>query len=133
MNEALFAERMAALRAKQAASNPSPLSELRVPHKLATFLLIYTKSEYDCARDYMEGATYLLGYLTYGHTIPLDLELDKYPRIETVSLKIPKLLRTYEMVQLANLLSGETYGTNHHRYERALYLTTLDLINRGLI
>ena len=133
MNETLFAERMAALRAKQAASNLSPLSECREPHKLATFLLIYAKSIPECSASYMEGAKYLLGYLTYGRLTALDLDIASYPLIEDTSYAPNRLLVTYEMQELAVLISGESYGSEVAKVKRAIYLTTLDLINKGLI
>lgn len=133
MNETLFAERMAALRAKMAAANPSPLSECREPHKLATFLLIFAKSIPECSSSYMEGAKYLLGYLTYGRLVPLDLEVAKYPLIEDTSYTPNRLLVTYELLELATLISGESYGSEVAKVKRAIYLTTIDLINRGLI
>lgn len=133
MNSSLLSERLAALRAKQDAANPSPLSELSVPHKLATLIILYAKADYECNINYMEATHYLIGYLTYGHRVPLDLELTKYPRIEEASYKIPNLVRTYALVELATLLSGATYGAEHARYERAIHFTTLDLMNRGLI
>jgi hypothetical protein len=131
-NTPTLLERLAAIRAANVAANPSPLSDDRTKHSLATFLSIYLKSEEVCGVDYMEKASYLLGFLTHGFSIPLSYELDKYPEILDKSVKIPKLLYTWNLNQLAYIITGKTYGEEFHLCLRALYFTTLAIV-RGKI
>lgn len=146
MNETLFAERMAALRAKVADTNPAVTdlpAATTVPHTLTTFLILYHKAQHECFINYNKGTIALLRYLTYDNKVPLNLELDKYLQTLNPACKYPKLLDSYESTSLTMIIVD--YITKAQRgdiqtalaevtvVKKAVLYTTLDLINRGLI
>jgi hypothetical protein len=135
MNPTLLADRLAQLRKSNAAANPSPLSEHRVPHNLSTFLILYNKSSRECNLSYMEGAKLLNGYLTSGFLFPLDIQEEVYPRILDTTYKLPALLSSYELGQLVTILApnAPTYGEVYAKYKRAIVITTLALMAEGKI
>lgn len=84
----------------------------------------------------MEGFKALLKWLTSDHTIPVDYELDRYPRQLDPSFRISNLLLTYELQELAYLLVspfsiGITLGnidmSELARVQKALVLANLDI------
>jgi hypothetical protein len=100
-----LAERMAAVREKH---NTSYLSEATAPISL---------------EDYMEGAKALHKFLA-PIIIPSDI-------IFTSST--PALCSTYEIRQLASLLSGETYGAAHDYAHECIVYYTAKHILEGVI
>lgn len=68
----------------------------------------------------MEGAKALLNYLAPAGQ-PLDLEIDKYPEIANPNFRVPNLLKGYESHELAKLISGKTYGSEHRLVLNAIY------------
>lgn len=133
-------ERLAALRldtaSKADAANVSPVSEVTTPHNLYTFLQLYNKANKECYINYMEGASYLLGYLTSGGIAPLEVPEDllvKYPQIANPAYKLSNIVAGYERSELATLISSRTYGDDYHYWYKAIYFAACELIQRGLI
>ena len=97
---------MKALREKQARdSDPSIYSDIKVSSSLSLFLCIYNKAHYECVCDNLKGARALLNWLTWCGSVPLDLELEKYPLIEQKGWEVPVLCSGYESKALAAMLS----------------------------
>lgn len=118
-------------RAKQ--DNPSPRSESTTPSTLATYLLLYSKADRECYIEYMRGAKDLLAWLTNNGSVPLDLQLDKYPRMEDPNFQVPSLLGGYESGELARILVGEGAPlTEVARMRNLIYLTMSSGVMYGL-
>jgi hypothetical protein len=113
---ATLAERMAAVREKH---NTSYLSEATAPISLEDYIRLYNKAGRWGYVDYMEGAKALHKFLS-PIIIPTDI-------IFTSST--PALCSTYEIRQLASLLSGETYGAAHdYAHECIIYYTAKHIL-----
>lgn len=126
-------ELLAKLAALRDAKNTSIFSSTKTPFTLATYLILYHKSNTIHYIAYQKGHLALLNYLTCNGTMPLDLELDKYPRILDATLKVPSILGSWNLNDLCEKLSGKAYGAENSMYNRAIYLTAHDLAMRGLI
>lgn len=126
-------ERMAALKASSMAENTSVISNTAVTHTLSTFLIIYHKADAKHYINHLGGHKALFNYLTCYGKYPLDLELDKYPRILDTTFKKPSILGSWNLNELAELFSGKAYGSDNAMFTRAIYFTSIDLANRGLI
>lgn len=126
-------ELLAKLAALRDAKNTSIFSSTKTPFTLATYLILYHKANKLHYISYQKGHTALLNYLTYNGTVPLDLELDKYPRILDASWKVPSILGSWNLNDVCEKLSGEANGDEYRKYTRAVYLTAHDLAMRGLI
>ena len=97
----LLTQRLAALKAM---SNTRTYSDDKSLPYLSLYLAIYQKAESECYKNYMEGAKCLYTWLTSGDTIPLVVP----PILSLVPLpKIPRLLYTYEMGELAKIIKYE--------------------------
>ncbi len=92
----------------------NPLEALKLKHKpvpLSVFIYIYAKADEECYPQYMKGATLLLSYLTSDGTVPLLLP----PKAPT-STHLPNYLRTYELNQLAKLITPRTPSISMQAY-----------------
>ncbi len=90
-----------------------------IPTSLATFLYIYTHASHECYIDYMAGARVLASYLA-----PIDLCMDTHLDMDRVSLIIPDLLVSYELMELAKVLQPHTtapHNISTHQIEYAIY------------
>ena len=82
---------------------------LRVPTPLASYIYIYQHAEHLCYIEYMDGASALAKYLA-----PIDI----VPGTTTV----PRLLRTYDLWQLAKALQPHTSNPlSLNQIEDAIY------------
>jgi hypothetical protein len=115
-----LAERMAAVREKH---NTSYLSEATRPISLEDYVRLYNKAGRSCYVDYMEGAKALHKFLS-PIIIPTDI-------IFTSS--VPALCISYEIRQLAVLLSGETFGAAHNYVHNCIIYYTAKHILEGVI
>jgi hypothetical protein len=101
------------------------------PFTLAQYLYIYNQANHDCYTDYMEGANSLLAYLTENGTRPLDWQVEKYPDIDNIYFKVPRLLNGgYEGIELNKILTVGNYLDGWQRTERAIFIITLELQQR---
>ena len=109
-----LAERIAAVRKVAAeADNTSITSELRTPTSLETYVRIYNKCnsltsqglEGSCYVNYMEGAKLLHTYLS-PIVVPTDVVFNSVLR--------PDLISGYAVSEVANIISGKTYGSEHN-------------------
>lgn len=87
-------ERMAYIKEN---SNQSPISDDTSASPLSLYLALYSKASTECYIDYMEGAKVLYNWLTCKGIIPLVIPPSSVP--------VPRLCLSYDMVQLAKILS----------------------------
>jgi len=81
----------------------SPKSESKEPTSLDVFLYIYINSENLCCKNDMEGAQVLYNWLSPFYSVPVAAK--DYPMV-------PSLFRTYELTQLARIVSPDTTSSN---------------------
>ena len=96
------------------------------PFTLSFYLYLYNRARHDCYTNYMEGAKKLFLFLTSDETVPLNLEISKYPEIENPCYPLHTLVLSYELNQLAIILSGKKNEYNyeeHRRMKRAMIIT----------
>ena len=83
----------------------------RSPTPLATYMYLYEKAQRQCYIDYMEGAELLAAYLR-----PINIPMTHYA--------IPRMLRSYELNELAKILirySSNTLPVTYQQAEDAIY------------
>ncbi len=132
MSTANLLARMKALREREQTGISSPRSSDTSSVTLSTFLLLYNKAAKECYIEYSQGAKDLYRWLTFPSS-PLDYEVNKFPLIDDPDWKVPATFTGYAQNELATLISGEAYGLEYRRAERAIALTTIDLVQRGLL
>lgn len=101
-------------------ATPAPLSALeriklsRQPSPLSLFLTIYCKANRECYMEYMRGAKALLAWLG-----EIDYPTDRYPEILNPNFRVPNLLRSYPLNELAKMLEPYEKYNNMDEYYRA--------------
>jgi hypothetical protein len=117
-----LAERMAAVREKH---NTSYLSEAIAPTSLEDFVRLYNKAGRLGYVDYMEGAEVLYKFLS-----PVIIPSD----IIFTSSNIPAIFHGYELIRLAQIVSGETYGAAHdYAHECIIYYTAKHVLEGVIV
>ena len=106
----LLTQRLATLKAM---SNTTIYSDDKSSASLSLYITIFNKARAECYIDNMEGAKALYLWLTSGDTIPLALPV--------TSANIPRLLYTYELGQLAKIISKEAFGPQNTVATNAIY------------
>lgn len=94
-------DRLAALRET---TNISTTSDAKNPTTLETYLRLYNKSKGECYKDYMQGAKALHKFLS---PIAYPKDLIFYCTLRS------DLLDNYAVGQLANIITGTTFGGEH--------------------
>lgn len=116
-----LAERMAAVREKH---NTSYLSEATAPTSLEDYVRLYNKAGRLCYIDYMEGAKALYKFLS-PICIPDDI-------IFTQS-KAPAMFHGYELIRVAEIVSGQTFGAAYNYVYNCIVYYTAKHILEGVI
>ena len=102
-----FAARLAALSNKASATT------------LEHFLTLYSKASYDCNINYRAGVRELYEYLS-----PITLPYKEFPEIESEWL-VPDLAGTWEMHEIAAIVSGQDASFSSGAYKAGLARTRL--------
>lgn len=100
---ATLLERMAAIREN---ANTSVHSEATNSTPLEDYIRLYNKSKGECYTEYMKGAKALHEFLS-----PIDIPSEG---VAVQPRPLACLFHGYEVQQLANIISGETFGTKHN-------------------
>jgi hypothetical protein len=116
-----IAERMAAVREKH---NTSYLSEAIAPTSLEDFVRMYNKAGRLGYVDYMEGAEALYKFLS-----PVIIPSD----IIFTSSNTPAIFHGYELIRLAQIVSGEIYGASHNYVYNCIVYYTAKHVLEGVI
>ena len=113
-----LAERLASIREN---ANTSPRSETIEATPLRTFLFLYTKANTECYEEYMEGAKALYKYLA-------PLYFPYIPAIYNIDCPVPSLLRGYESLELAKVITPRLPEDSLE-----VYLAKLSLADRAIM
>ena len=104
-------------------AHSSPKSDTKKQSHISLFIAIYLKSELLCNLNYMEGAEILYSWLS--PNLPLPVLAKDLPRI-------PQLFRTYEVTQLAKVISPDT-SSKHWVHKRAVAEDMIYLVGKELV
>tara|TARA_R110000796_G_scaffold72587_2_gene163926 strand:+ start:3229 stop:3606 length:378 start_codon:yes stop_codon:yes gene_type:complete len=116
-----LAERMAAVREKH---NTSYLSEAIAPISLEEYVRIYNKAGNLGYVDYMEGAKALYKFLS-PVCIPHDIIFNQS--------NAPAIFHGYELIRLAEIVSGQTFGAAYNYVHKCIIYYTAKHILEDVI
>jgi len=111
-------------------NNKSSKSNCYNTTSIATFLDIYESTDNLCRLGYMQGARDLFSWLR-----PFELDVHKHPEILDISITVPKLFISYELVELAKIMSKDLIENPAYKSDqleavnicmKALYYAILD-------
>lgn len=111
----------------------SPLERIKLtnsPSPLSLYLSLYNKAAKECYIDNMQGARLLKNWLG-----KIEYPIEKYPQILASDFSIPHLLESYEMQQLAMILSDYKKNKDLNQLaiaSKAIYFTSIELNHKDI-
>lgn len=137
MSYSLLSERLTSLRtASKKASQIATCSSNNNSVPLSLFLAIHSKTPKECYINYNEGSKALLTWLTSSSNPDGTARVSKpleYPAMKELEhIKIPRLLNTYQLGELAKLLATDACSHIERDYNFSLYLTELKRAEKAI-